>query len=305
MLYPEYSQSKKAEQNSITEKYLLDKQKEAKFDSITPQQAENIKQLSNVYSFAPAGLLTTLGKNGLNVQQAEPYVLSYVNNYANDGRTIRKDARDFQLSNAGIYSWWKDLEAKGKKAALDDRNVFERTKGQIKKFTQVASTGAAAFPQFINRILKTYMIAKGEAVEKAVAEGQDITYIKNGEPYLDVNKAFTNPVFMKEFYNQIKPQYIGGKEDLTKDFIPFFEGGPAFEKSGPSALTVGFEQFGDKFFDLETPGDESGLGNSWFPYFGSGSEAWDESNRRGQLYAKFKGSAFSPTTAAQPVTIGA
>ena len=53
MLYPEYSQSKKAEQNSITEKYLLDKQKEAKFDSITPQQAENIKQLSNVYSFAP------------------------------------------------------------------------------------------------------------------------------------------------------------------------------------------------------------------------------------------------------------
>ena len=35
MLYPEYSQSKKAEQNSITEKYLLDKQKEAKFDSIT------------------------------------------------------------------------------------------------------------------------------------------------------------------------------------------------------------------------------------------------------------------------------
>ena len=28
-------------------------------------------------------------------QQAEPYVLSYVNNYANDGRTIRKDARDF------------------------------------------------------------------------------------------------------------------------------------------------------------------------------------------------------------------
>ena len=304
MLYPEYSQSNKAVQNSITEKYLLDKQKEKKFDSITPQQAENIKQLSATYSFAPAGLLTTLGKNGLSVEQAEPYVLSYVNNFANDGRTIRKDARDYQLSNAGVYSWMQKLEAAGRKAAMDDRNVFERTKGQFKKFTQVASTGFAAYPQFVNRMLKTYMIARGAAIEKAVAEGQDISYIKNGEPYLDVNKAFTNPVFMKEFYNQIKPQYIGGKEDLTKDFIPFFEGGPAFEKAGPSALTVGFEQFGDKFFDLNAPGDESGLGNSWFPYFGSGSEAWDESNRRGQLYAKFKGSAFSPTTAAQPVTPG-
>jgi len=304
MLYPEYSQSKQAEKNYITEKYLLDKQKEIKFDSITPENAENIKQLSNVYSFAPAGLLSTLGKNGLNVQQAEPYVLSYVNNYANDGRTIRKDARDFQLSNAGIFSWWDSLEAAGKKAALDDRNVFERTKGSIKKFTQVASTGAAAYPQFINRILKTYMIARGEAIKKSVAEGQDISFIKNGEEYLDLTKAFSNPVFMKEFLNQIKPKYIGGKEDLTKDFIPFFEGGEAFEKSGPSALTVGFEQFGDKFFDLNVPGDESGLGNSWFPYFGSGSEAWDESNRRGQLYANFKGSAFSPTTAAQPVTIG-
>ena len=60
MLYPEYSQSKKAEQNSITEKYLLDKQKENKFDSVTPQQAENIKQLASVYSFAPAGLVSTL-----------------------------------------------------------------------------------------------------------------------------------------------------------------------------------------------------------------------------------------------------
>jgi len=304
MLYPEYSQSKKAEQNAITDKYLLDKQKEKKFSSITPQQAENIKNLATTYSFAPAGLLTTLGKNGLSVEQAEPYVLSYVNNFANDGRTIRKDARDYQLSNAGIYNWMQTLEAAGKKAALDDRNVFERTKGQIKKFTQVASTGFAAYPQFVNRILKTYMIARGAAIEKAVAEGQDISYMKNGEPYLDINKAFTNPIFMKEFYNQIKPQYIGGKEDLTKDFIPFFEGGPAFEKAGPSALTVGFEQFGDKFFDLNTPGDESGLGNSWFPYFGSGSEAWDESNRRGQLYAKFKGSAFSSTTAAQPVTPG-
>ena len=170
MLYPEYSQSKKAEQNSITEKYLLDKQKENKFNSITPEESENIKQLASVYSFAPSGLLSTLGKNGLNVQQAEPYVLSYVNNYANDGRTIRKDARDFQLSNAGIYSWWKSLEAAGKKAALDDRNVFERTKGQIKKFTQVASTGAAAYPQFINRILKTYMIARGEAIKKSEAK---------------------------------------------------------------------------------------------------------------------------------------
>ena len=156
MLYPEYSQSKKAEQNSIVSKYHLDKQKENKFDSVTPQQAENIKQLASVYSFAPAGLVSTLGKNGYTVKQAEPYILSYVNNFANDGRTIRKDTRDFQLSNAGIYSWWKSLEAAGKKAALDDRNVFERTKGQIKKFTQVASTGAAAYPQFINRILKTY-----------------------------------------------------------------------------------------------------------------------------------------------------
>ena len=42
MLYPEYSQSKKAEQNSITEKYLLDKQKEIKFDSITPENAEKV-----------------------------------------------------------------------------------------------------------------------------------------------------------------------------------------------------------------------------------------------------------------------
>ena len=39
MLYPEYSQSKQAEQNSITEKYLLNKQKEIKFDSITPENA--------------------------------------------------------------------------------------------------------------------------------------------------------------------------------------------------------------------------------------------------------------------------
>ena len=31
MLYPEYSQSNKAVQNSITEKYLLDKQKETKY----------------------------------------------------------------------------------------------------------------------------------------------------------------------------------------------------------------------------------------------------------------------------------
>ena len=45
MLYPEYSQSKQAEKNYITEKYLLDKQKEIKFDSITPENAENIKQL--------------------------------------------------------------------------------------------------------------------------------------------------------------------------------------------------------------------------------------------------------------------
>ena len=37
MLYPEYSQSKKAEQNSIVSKYHLDKQKENKFDSVTPQ----------------------------------------------------------------------------------------------------------------------------------------------------------------------------------------------------------------------------------------------------------------------------
>jgi hypothetical protein len=293
MLYPEYSQSKKAEQNSIVEKYNLNKQKEIKFDSITPQEAENIKQLANVYSFAPPGLISTLGKNGLNVEQAEPYVLSYVNNYANDGRTIRKDARDYQLSNAGVFSWMP--------SPVD---TVKRSVGQVKKFTQVLSTGLAAYPQFVNRILKTYMIARGEAIEKAVAEGQDISYMKDGEPYLDLTKAFTNPVFMKEFLNQIKPQYIGGKEDLTKDFVPFFEGGPAFEKSGPSALTVGFEQFGEKFFDLDTPGTESGLGNSWFPYFGSGSEAWDESNRRGKLYAQFRGSAFSPTTAAQPVTPG-
>ena len=72
MVYPEYSQSKKAEQNSITDKYLLDKQKEVKFNSVTPQEAENIKQLASVYSFAPSGLLTELGKNGLNVKQAEP-----------------------------------------------------------------------------------------------------------------------------------------------------------------------------------------------------------------------------------------
>ena len=116
--------------------------------------------------------------------------MSYVNNYANDGRTIRKDARDFQLSNAGIFSWWDTLEAAGKRAALDDRNVFEGTKGQIKKFTQVASTGAPAYPQFINRILKTYMIARGEAIKKSVAEGQDISFIKNGEEYLDLTKHF-------------------------------------------------------------------------------------------------------------------
>ncbi len=304
MVYPEYSQSKKAEQNSITDKYLLDKQKEIKFDSVTPQEAENIKQLASVYSFAPAGLLTELGKNGLNVQQAEPYVLSYVNSYANDGRTIRNNARDYQLSNAGIYNWMQTLESAGKRAAQDDRNVLERTKGQFKKFVQVASTGMAAYPQFVSRLLKTYMIARGEAIKKSVAEGQDISYIKNGEEYLDLTKAFTNPVFMKEFLNQVKPEYTSGKEDLTKDFIPFLDGGPAFEKAGPSALTIGFEQFGDKFFDLERPGDESGLGNSWFPYFGSGSEAWDESNRRGQLYASFKGSAFSATTEAQPVTAG-
>ena len=74
MLYPEYSQSKKAEQNSIVSKYHLDKQKENKFDSVTPQQAENIKQLASVYSFAPAGLVSTLGKNGYTVKQAEPYL---------------------------------------------------------------------------------------------------------------------------------------------------------------------------------------------------------------------------------------
>jgi len=304
MLYPEYSQSNKAVQNSITEKYLLDKQKETKFDSVTPEQAENIKQLASVYNFAPSGLVTTLGKYGLTPEQAEPYVLSYVNNFANDGRTIRKNARDFQLSNAGIYNWMQTLEAAGKRAAQDDRNVFERTKGQFKKFTQVASTGVAAYPQFVSRLLKTYMIARGEAIKKSVEEGQDISFTKNGEEYLDLTKAFTNPIFMKEFLKQIKPKYVEGKEDLTKDFIPFLDGGPAFEKAGPSALTVGFEQFGDKFFDLESPGNESGLGNSWFPYFGSGSEAWDESNRRGQLYANFKGSAFSSTTEAQPVTAG-
>ncbi len=304
MLYPEYSQSNKAVQNSITEKYLLDKQKEKKFDSVTPEQAENIKQLASVYNFAPSGLVTTLGKYGLTPEQAEPYVLSYVNNFANDGRTIRKNARDFQLSNAGIYNWMQTLEAAGKRAAQDDRNVFERTKGQFKKFTQVASTGVAAYPQFVSRLLKTYMIARGEAIKKSVEEGQDISFTKNGEEYLDLTKAFTNPIFMKEFLKQIKPKYVEGKEDLTKDFIPFLDGGPAFEKAGPSALTVGFEQFGDKFFDLESPGNESGLGNSWFPYFGSGSEAWDESNRRGQLYANFKGSAFSSTTESQPVTAG-
>jgi len=204
MVYPEFSQSKKAEQNAITDKYNLDKQKEIKFDSITPEQSENIKQLANVYSFAPAGLLTTLGKNGLSVEEAEPYILSYVNNYANDGRTIRKNARDYQLSNAGIYSWLDKLEVAGKKAAQDDRNVFERTKGQFKKFVQVASTGAIAFPQFATRLVRTYMIARNEAIDKAVAEGQDISYTKGGEKYLDVNKAFTNPVFMKEFYNQMK-----------------------------------------------------------------------------------------------------
>jgi hypothetical protein len=172
MLYPEYSQSKKAEQNSIVEKYNLNKQKEIKFDSITPQEAENIKQLANVYSFAPPGLISTLGKNGLNVEQAEPYVLSYVNNYANDGRTIRKDARDYQLSNAGVFSWMP--------SPVD---TVKRSVGQVKKFTQVLSTGLAAYPQFVNRILKTYMIARGEAIEKAVAEGQDISYMKDGEPY--------------------------------------------------------------------------------------------------------------------------
>ena len=260
MLYPEYSQSNKAVQNSITEKYLLDKQKEKKFDSVTPEQAENIKQLASVYNFAPSGLVTTLGKYGLTPEQAEPYVLSYVNNFANDGRTIRKNARDFQLSNAGIYNWMQTLEAAGKRAAQDDKNVFERTKGQFKKFTQVASTGVAAYPQFVSRLLKTYMIARGEAIKKSVEEGQDISFTKNGEEYLDLTKAFTNPIFMKEFLKQIKPKYVAGKEDLTKDFIPFLDGGPAFEKAGPSALTVGFEQFGDKFFDLESPGNESGLG---------------------------------------------
>lgn len=304
MAYPEFSQSKKAEQNAISEKRVLDKQKEAKFDSITPQEAENIKQLASMYSFAPPGLVSTLGKGGLNQEQAESYIINYVNSYANDGRTIRNNARDYQLSNAGIFNWLDKLEVAGKQAAQDDRNVFERTKGQFKKFVQVASTGMAAYPQYVSRLLKTYMIARGAAIEKAVAEGQDISYMKNGDEYLDLTKAFTNPVFMKEFLNQIKPQYIGGKEDLTKDMTPFFEGGPAFEKAGPSALTVGFEQFGDRFFDLNTEGAKSGLGNSWFPYFGTGSDAWDESNRRGQMYAKFRGSAFSPTTADQPVTLG-
>ena len=42
------------------------------------------------------------------------------------------------------------------------------------------------------------MIARGEAIKK-VAEGQDISFIKNGEEYLDLTKAFSNPVFMKEF----------------------------------------------------------------------------------------------------------
>ena len=63
-----------------------------------------------------------------------------------------KDARDFQLSNAGIYSWWKDLEAKGKKAALDDRNVLKELKDKL-KFTQVASRSCCV-PQFINEYLK-------------------------------------------------------------------------------------------------------------------------------------------------------
>ena len=138
MLYPEYSQSKKAEQNSIVSKYHLDKQKENKFDSVTPQQAENIKQLASVYSFAPAGLVSTLGKNGYTVKQAEPYILSYVNNFANDGRTIRNDARDYQLSNAGVFSWMP--------SPVD---TVKRSVGQTKKFAQVFSTGLAAYPQFV------------------------------------------------------------------------------------------------------------------------------------------------------------
>tara|TARA_R100001015_G_C4634266_1_gene200483 strand:+ start:453 stop:5639 length:5187 start_codon:yes stop_codon:yes gene_type:complete len=285
MLYPEYSQSKKAEQNSIVSKYHLDKQKENKFDSVTPQQAENIKQLASVYSFAPAGLVSTLGKNGYTVKQAEPYILSYVNNFANDGRTIRNDARDYQLSNAGVFSWMP--------SPVD---TVKKSVGQTKKFAQVFSTGLAAYPQFVTRLLRTYMIARNAGLSAMGVEDENAK--------ANMFKAFVNPVFMKEFLNQIKPEYIGQKKDLTKDFVPFFEGGPAFEKAGPSALTVGYEQFGEKFFDLDTPGTESGLGNSWFPYFGSGSEAWDESNRRGKLYAQFRGSAFSPTTGSQPVTPG-
>tara|TARA_R110002050_G_scaffold56508_1_gene126917 strand:- start:4752 stop:9956 length:5205 start_codon:yes stop_codon:yes gene_type:complete len=288
--YLGFGKSKKAELNSIEEKYVQNNQKEIKFDSVTPQQAENIKLLSNVYSFAPPGLVSELGKMGLTKEQAEPYIVNSVNAYVNDGRTVNKDARDYQLSNAGVFSWSNNPVSQ----ALKD------TKAQVKKFTQVTSTGLASYPQFVTRIGRTYMIARERAIQKAVDAGQDIAFQKNGEDYLDLTKAYTNKVFMKEFLEQLRPTY--GTEGFTKGQVT--GAGSAWRDAGPSAFTVGMEQFGEKFFDLNTPGEESGLGNSWFPYFGSGSEAWDESNRRGQEYARFRGSAFSSTTPAQPFTIG-
>lgn len=288
--YQGFSQSKNSELNSIEKKYLQNKQKEIKFDSVTPQQAENIKLLSNVYSFAPPGLVSELGKMGLTKEQAEPFIINATNAYVNDGRTINKNARDYQLSNAGVFSWSNNPVA----------NIIKETKAEAKKFTQVVSTGLAAYPQFVTRIGRTYMIARDRAIQKAVDANQDISFTKNGEEYLDLTKAYTNKVFMKEFLEQLRPTY--GTEGFEKGQVT--GGGSAWRDAGPSAFTVGIEQFGEKFFDLNTPGEQSGLGNSWFPYFGSGSEAWDESNERGQEYARFKGSAFSATTPAQPFTPG-
>jgi len=296
---PEFSNSSEAQRKNIENKYFADKTQKEKFDSITPQQAQNIADLANVYSFAAPGLVTELGKMGLTKEQAEPYIIAYQNAYANDGVTIEKELSSNADSAMGVFPWsnverWSPVDA------------AKLTLAQAKKFTQVASTVATTRWYGINRILRTYMIARERAINKTLEAGDtSIVGVDDKGEYLKLN-AFRNPIFMKEFFKQIKPKsYIGNnKNDTTKDLVPFMDGGQAWEDAGATALGVGFEQYGAKLFDLNVPGEESGLGSSWFPFFGSGSEAWDESQRRGKLYANFRGSGFSATTPNQPVSLG-
>ena len=292
-LSPEYDKSVEAQYSDNYANKYANKQKEKNFDSINEIQAQNIAKLAAMYSFSPPGLTTELGKNYLTVDEAEPWVVAAHNAYANDDRTISNNEKLNTLSAMNIYPWGYDALKNQPKKDYSELT----TKGLIKRQVQTFSQIAIAWKQAtLDRGLKTIMIASQRAKVKSGIEEDDDSVTKL--------KAFRNPVFMKEFFNQIKPRYIGGKKDDTRDFVPFFEGGPAYEDAGPSGVGIGFEQYGWDFFDLNKKPEEVGLGDNWFPYFGDGSKVWDETQRRGQQHAKFKGSAFSSTTPAQPVTLG-